>query len=67
MQEHLKSQLVLQNNGLLCDGDFFHVRCFTHVLNLIVQEGLKICSKSLEKIRDNLKYGRGLESRMKKN
>ena len=49
MQEHLKSQLVLQNNGLFCDGDFFHVCCPTHVLKLIVQEGLKLCSKALEK------------------
>ncbi|KAG4996950.1 hypothetical protein JHK84_027983 [Glycine max] len=66
VQEHLKSQLVLQNNGLLCDEDFFHVNCSTHVLNLIVKERQKVCSKALEKIRDSVIYVRGSESRMKK-
>lgn len=35
MQAHLKRQLVLQN-WLLSEGEFFHVRCLMHVLNLIV-------------------------------
>lgn len=58
MQEHLKSQLVLQN-WLLCDGRFFHVRCSAHILNLIVQEGLKVAGDALNKIRESVKYVRG--------
>jgi hypothetical protein len=39
MQAHLKRQLVLQNS-LLCHGEYFHVRCSAHVLNLIALQHL---------------------------
>ncbi|KAI5426971.1 hypothetical protein KIW84_032412 [Lathyrus oleraceus] len=65
MQAHLKRQLVLQN-WLLSEGEFFHVRCSARVLNLIVQEGLRVFGDALEKIRDNVKYVKGSEGRIKK-
>ncbi|XP_050908840.1 zinc finger BED domain-containing protein RICESLEEPER 4-like [Lathyrus oleraceus] len=65
MQAHLKRQLVLQN-WLLSKGEFFHVRCSAHVLNLIVQEGLKVIGDALEKIKESVKYVKGSEGRMKK-
>ncbi|KAL2330357.1 hypothetical protein Fmac_017938 [Flemingia macrophylla] len=63
LQQTLKKQLVLQK-GLICDGEFFHVRCCAHVLNLIVQEGLKVLDDALDQIRTSIKYVRGSESRM---
>jgi len=37
----LNCQLVFQNS-LICDGKFFHMRCCAHILNLILQQGLKV-------------------------
>ncbi|CAI8603673.1 unnamed protein product [Vicia faba] len=65
MQDHLKTHLRVQGN-LMCDGEFFHIRCSAHVLNLIVQEGLKIASEALHKIRESVKYIKGSDGRMLK-
>ena len=61
---NLKSQLSLEGS-LLCDGEFFHVRCSAHILNLIVQEGLKVASIACHKIRESIIYVRGSEARMR--
>ncbi|XP_010535246.1 PREDICTED: zinc finger BED domain-containing protein RICESLEEPER 2-like [Tarenaya hassleriana] len=64
MQDILKHQLSLQNS-LLCEGEFFHIRCCAHILNIIVQAGLKVISDALDKIRESVKYVRASEARMK--
>ena len=65
MVKILKSRLELQDS-LLCNGEYFHVRCCAHILNLIVQKGLKVASGALEKIRASVKYVKGSEARMMK-
>ncbi|GAU19720.1 hypothetical protein TSUD_78450 [Trifolium subterraneum] len=57
LQEQLKTQLGLQN-GLLCDGKFFHVHCFARVFKLIVEEGLKLVSDAVYKIRESIWFVR---------
>ena len=51
----LKSHFCVHTN-LLCDGEFFHVRCCAHTLDLIVQDGLKVVKTKLHTIRESVKY-----------
>lgn len=62
MQDYLKDSLNCQDS-LLCNGQFFHIRCAAHVLNLIVKEGIKIIEHSIEKIRKSVKYVKWSETR----
>ncbi|XP_031095012.1 zinc finger BED domain-containing protein RICESLEEPER 2-like [Ipomoea triloba] len=55
MQNILKEQLCLQND-LLCNSQFFHVRCSAHILNLIVQDELKVIGDSFYKIRESVRW-----------
>uniref|UniRef100_A0A0R0KPL8 HAT C-terminal dimerisation domain-containing protein n=1 Tax=Glycine max TaxID=3847 RepID=A0A0R0KPL8_SOYBN len=64
MQDYLKEILFLHANGLVSGGEFFHIRCCAHILNLIVQEGLKVAGLAVNKIRESIKYVKGLEGRM---
>lgn len=63
--EMLRTQLNVKN-ALVCDGDFFHIRCCAHILNLVVQEGLKEIDSAVHKIRDSIKYVRGSQGRKQK-
>nr|VDD12632.1 unnamed protein product [Brassica oleracea] len=62
MQDVLRDRLNLDDN-LVCKGEFFHVRCSAHILNLIVQAGLEVLSSVLCKIRETAKYFKGSLSR----
>ena len=64
MQNMLKEHLCL-SNILLLNGEFFHIRCYAHFLNFIVQDGLKVASDALPKIRQSVHYVSASESRKK--
>jgi len=49
----------------LCNGDYFHVRCCAHILNLIVEEGLKDVDDVVFKVRSALSIVKGLKSENK--
>ncbi|GKA28803.1 zinc finger BED domain-containing protein RICESLEEPER 2-like protein [Tanacetum coccineum] len=49
--ECLKDHLRL-NDALVCDGEYLHVRCGAHILNLIVQSGLKVIEGAIEKVQN---------------
>jgi hypothetical protein len=54
----LKDQLNLKK-VLVSSGEFFHLRCCAHILNLIVQDGLKEINGALQKVGDCVKYVKG--------
>ena len=62
MQQMLCSQLD-QQDALICHGQFFHIRCCAHILNLVVQQGLKVIRERLVKVRNCVKYVEGSEAR----
>ncbi|KAK9664897.1 hypothetical protein RND81_14G075600 [Saponaria officinalis] len=58
MVDYLKPDL-----NLLGNGEYFHVRCCAHILNLIVQEGLKELDEAVLKVRESVKYNKGSQLR----
>lgn len=61
----LRDHLSL-NCSLVNGGEFLHVRCCAHILNLIVQEGLKKIDHAVDKIRECVKYVKGSQVRKQK-
>ena len=43
-----------------------HMRCATHILNLIVQDGLSLIGDGIERIRDSVIYWIGSPKRRQK-
>ncbi|XP_031371469.1 zinc finger BED domain-containing protein RICESLEEPER 2-like isoform X1 [Punica granatum] len=61
----LRSHLNL-NYALLAKGEFFHQRCCAHIINLIVQDGLKEIDVAVDKVRESVKYVKGSQIRKEK-
>ncbi|KAJ9568123.1 hypothetical protein OSB04_004089 [Centaurea solstitialis] len=45
---------------------YLHVRCIAHILNLVVQDGLKMANSAVKKLRDNVRWVRGSPARLLK-
>ncbi|KAG2689215.1 hypothetical protein I3760_09G129800 [Carya illinoinensis] len=63
--ELLRTQLNIKR-ALVCDGEIFHLHCCCHILNLVVQDGLKAIDCTIQKVCDSIKYVKGSQSRKQK-
>ena len=62
-----KMSKKLSNWGTnIMDGDHLHVSCMSHILNLIVQDGLKEIGKSIKLVRQAVKYIKQSPARLRK-
>ncbi|XP_042973044.1 zinc finger BED domain-containing protein RICESLEEPER 2-like [Carya illinoinensis] len=53
--ELLRTQLNIKK-ALVCDCEFFHLRCCAHILNLVVQDGLKEIDHAIQKVRESINH-----------
>ncbi|XP_043725796.1 zinc finger BED domain-containing protein RICESLEEPER 2-like [Telopea speciosissima] len=59
---HVRTNLNTKGT-LVCKGEFFHIRCCAHILNLIVQDGIKLIDKAVQKVRDSVKFVKSSQAR----
>ncbi|KAK9273474.1 hypothetical protein L1049_018284 [Liquidambar formosana] len=59
---YLKKKYGKKNGGIL-GGEFMHMRCCAHILNLIVKDGLSDVHDSIARIRGAVKYIRSSPAR----
>ncbi|KAL7091304.1 hypothetical protein ACP275_12G097300 [Erythranthe tilingii] len=57
---------LARSKGLVFRGTYLHVRCCCHVLNLIVQSGMKVLNESIEGIRLAVKWVKTSPQRLEK-
>ncbi|KAK8998747.1 hypothetical protein V6N11_084130 [Hibiscus sabdariffa] len=63
--EFLRNKLN-HRNACVVNEKYMHTRCVARIINLIMQEGVKYDSTSVDRVRAALRYMRASPSRMKK-
>lgn len=56
----------LESSCLVLNGDFLHMRCSAHILNLIVKDGLKVIDSAISTVRDCVAFWMSTPKRIEK-
>lgn len=59
-------RILNESKGCFAEGEYLHMRCAAHIINLIVGDGLKEIDKSIQRVRAAVKFIRGGSSRLVK-
>jgi hypothetical protein len=55
---------IKENNSTVLGGEFLHMWCAAHILNLVVNDGLKELDDSICNVRNAVRFIRSLLARM---
>uniref|UniRef100_A0A8R7UB65 AC transposase n=1 Tax=Triticum urartu TaxID=4572 RepID=A0A8R7UB65_TRIUA len=56
----------LDTSSLMLDGQFLHMRCAAHILNLIVKDGMSVLEEGVERVRDSVAFWSAMPKRHEK-
>ncbi|CAN1254870.1 Zinc finger BED domain-containing protein RICESLEEPER 2 [Linum perenne] len=62
---HMRHKLKLWGSDFL-DSKYLHIRCVALVVNLVVNDGLRECSISIERVRETVKWVKSSPARLVK-
>nr|VDD57460.1 unnamed protein product [Brassica oleracea] len=55
---------LVSDDALVLDGEWLHMRCSAHIINLIVKDGLTDANESVDAVRNAVVYVRGSGNRL---
>lgn len=64
--DYIKRKYTPKKESLILNGDYLHMRCSAHIINIIVIEGMKEKDYSISSIRNAIRYVRSSSSRLLK-